>query len=218
MTRRIGIFGGMFDPVHDGHIAAGRHAVDLLELDRLLLIPCKLPNHRGPPSAAGRHRLAMLELATAADPKIEVDRVELDSEGVSYTVETLTRLRSRFPGAALVLVLGLDAFLGLPEWREPEKLFALANFLVIARQNLPMDYHMAGRFGGAMADNPRQMFRSGPGRVLLSREQGIDASSTSVRKQLAGVRKQVAVCGAAPLPAAVRAYIGEHGLYGVGKQ
>ncbi len=203
---RVGVFGGMFDPVHHGHLAVARHAVEFLDLDRLLLIPCKLPGHRGLPAASGEQRLRMLELAAADDPRIAVDPIELYSEGVSYTVHTLARLRRRLPDARLVLVLGIDAFLGLPNWRDPEQLFRMAHMLVIARQNLPMDYDMAGRLGGAMARDPEQMFSGKAGRVLLSPEPAMDASSSAVRERLAnGKRAQV--------PEPVRAYIRGQGLY-----
>ena len=203
---RVGVFGGMFDPVHHGHLAVARHAVEFLDLDQLLLIPCKLPGHRGLPAASGEQRLRMLELAAADDARIAVDPIELCSEGVSYTVHTLARLRRRLPDARLVLVLGIDAFLGLPNWRDPEQLFRMAHMLVIARQNLPMDYDMAGRLGGAMARDPEQLFSDNAGRVLLITEPAIDASSSTARERLAsGKRAQV--------PAAVLGYIREQGLY-----
>ncbi len=209
MTDRLGIFGGMFDPVHDGHLAVARHALDRLALDRLLLVPCGTPGHRGPALASGAHRLAMLELALAEDPRIVADPVEIDAAGVSHTVRTLGGIRERFPRAALVLVLGLDAFLGLPRWREPEKLFGLASLLVIARRKLPMDKDMAGRFGGEMVGSPERLFAGGPGRVLLSAEPLSGASSSAVRKWIAdGCRESP------PLPAAVARHIREHGLYG----
>ncbi len=203
---RVGVFGGMFDPVHHGHLAVARHAVEFLDLDQLLLIPCKLPGHRGLPAASGEQRLRMLELAAADDPRIAADPIELSSEGVSYTVHTLARLRRRQPDARLALVLGIDAFLGLPGWRDPERLFRMAHMLVIARQNLPMDYDMAGRFGGAMAQDPEQMFSGKAGRVLLSPEPAIDASSSAARELLASGKR-------ASVPEPVRAYIREQGLY-----
>jgi len=215
MKQRVGIFGGMFDPVHDGHLAVAHHALGRLALDRLLLIPCGKPGHRGPPVASGVHRLAMLELAVAQDPRMVADPVEIEAAGVSHTAQTLGRIRERLPCAALVLILGLDAFLGLPRWREPEKLFGLARFLVIARRKLPMDRDMAGRFGGEMADSPEQLFAGGPGRVLLSAEPLSDASSSAVRKRIADGRQESL---SPPLPPPVAHYIREHGLYGAENQ
>ena len=210
MSERVGVFGGMFDPVHDGHMAIARHARDLLRLDRLLLVPCNLPNHRAGPVCDAERRLDMLRLAADGQARMEVDSLEIDQGGVSYTVRSLERLRDRMPRAALVLLLGLDAFLGLPGWRDPRRLFELAHILVIARGNLPMDYDMAGRFGGVMAADPERMFAAGRGNVLFSEEPRLDESSSAARELLARGLD-------APLPAAVLAYVKENGLYRVGK-
>lgn len=209
MSERVGVFGGMFDPVHDGHMAVARHALELLRLDRLLLIPCNLPNHREAPVCGAERRIDMLRLACTGEARMEVDSIEIDRGGVSYTARTLERIRERLPRAALVLVLGLDAFLGLPGWREPRRLFELAHILVIARGKLPMDYDMAGRFGGVMAAGSEQLFEGSRGNVLLTEEPRLDISSSAARELLARGRE-------APLPAAVLAYVRENGLYRAG--
>lgn len=206
MSERVGVFGGMFDPVHDGHMAIAGHALELLRLDRLLLVPCNLPNHREAPVCSAERRVDMLRLAAAGEARMEVDPIEIDLGGVSYTARTLERIRERLPRAALVLVLGLDAFLGLPGWRDPRRLFELAHVLVIARGKLPMDYDMAGRFGGVMAAGPEQLFGGSRGNVLLTDEPRLEVSSSAARELLARDRK-------APLPAAVSAYVRENGLY-----
>ena len=209
MSERVGVFGGMFDPVHDGHMAIARHALELLRLDRLLLVPCNLPNHREAPVCGAGRRIDMLRLAAAGEAHIEVDPIEIDQGGVSYTARTLERLRDRLPQATLVLVLGLDAFLGLPGWRDPRRLFELAHILVIARGKLPMDYDMAGRFGGVMAADPGQLFEASRGNVLLTEEPRLEISSSAARELLARNLE-------APLPAAVLAYVRENGLYRAG--
>lgn len=209
MSERVGVFGGMFDPVHDGHMAVARHALDLLDLDRLLLVPCNLPNHREAPHCNAGRRLDMLRLAVAGEPRLEVDSIEIDQGGVSYTARTLERLRERLPHAAIVLVLGMDAFLGLPGWRDPVRLFELTHILVIARGKLPMDYDMAGRFGGVMAAGPEQLFERCRGGVILAKEPRFDVSSSTARELLAQGLD-------APLPTAVLTYVRENGLYGAG--
>lgn len=208
MSERVGIYGGMFDPVHDGHMAVARHALDLLQLDRLLLVPCHVPNHREPPVGSAAQRLAMLQLAIAGNDRMMIDPIEIHSEEVSYTARTLERIRERLPrtGLVLVLVLGMDAFLELPQWHDPERLFEIAHILVIAREKLPMDYHMAGRFGGSMISGPEQMFQSGHGRVLLTEDVCADVSSSAVRELLAHGLD-------APLPEPVLKHVRDHGLY-----
>ncbi len=209
MSERVGVFGGMFDPVHNGHMAVASHALELLRLDRLLLVPCNLPSHREAPVCGAERRIDMLRLACAGEARMEVDSIEIDRGGVSYTARTLERIRERLPRAALVLVLGLDAFLGLPGWRQPRRLFELAHILVIARGKQPMDYDMAGGFGGLMATGPEQLFGGSRGNVLLTEEPRLDISSSAARELLALDRE-------APLPAAVSAYVRENGLYRAG--
>ena len=206
MRERVGVYGGMFDPVHDGHMKVACHSLDLLQLDRLLLVPCHTPNHREPPVCPAAQRLAMLQLAAAGHDRIIVDPIEIHGRGVSYTVRTLERISERLPQAVLVLVLGMDAFLGLPQWRDPERLLELAHILVIAREKLPMDNDMAGRFGGSMAAGPEQMFRRRQGGVLLSEDVRVNLSSSAAREMLAQGLD-------APLPAAVLEYARDHGLY-----
>ncbi len=206
MSERVGVFGGMFDPVHDGHMAVAHHALELLRLDRLLLVPCNLPNHRAARVCGAQRRIDMLRLACAGEARMEVDSIEIDRGGVSYTARTLERIHERLPRAALVLVLGLDAFLGLPGWRDPRRLFELARILVIARGKLPMDYDMVGRFGGVMVADPERLFGDSRGNVLLTEEPRLDISSSCARELLARDRE-------APLPAAVLAYVRENELY-----
>src|SRR5690606_2685035 len=110
---RIGVMGGMFDPVHSGHLQVALTAWHLLELDQLRLVPCHVPNHRAPATATSAQRLEMLQLAAAREPRLRVDAREMERDGISYTVDTLASLRNDFPSSALVLVLGMDAFAGL---------------------------------------------------------------------------------------------------------
>ena len=121
MRKRVGVYGGMFDPVHCGHLAVAELAVEALSLDRILLVPCKLPNHRHAASASGPQRLDMLGLACAKKPQLEASPIELEREGVSYSVDTLTQLRAADPDTDFVFVLGRDAFEGLPRWERWER-------------------------------------------------------------------------------------------------
>ncbi len=206
MNGRVGVFGGMFDPVHEGHMAVARHARDLLGLDRLLLVPCNRPSHRAAPVCGAHHRLAMLRLASADEDRIEADPIEIELGGVSRSARTLECLRQRLPRAVFVLVLGLDAYLGLPGWRNPARLFELAHMLVIMRGKQPMNYDTAGKFGGAISTGPEQLFQRRHGNVLLTRQVRLEISSSAAREQLA-------LGKTAPLAAAVREYIRQNGLY-----
>ena len=116
MSAPLVVLGGLFDPVHKGHVSAAQFALEFLSLPRIKMIPCHLPNHKAVPNTQGEHRLAMLTLATASYPKIEVDPIELQRDRVSYTVDTLTELKKRH--SVLVFVLGVDSFNSLPLWHE----------------------------------------------------------------------------------------------------
>ena len=122
---KIGIYGGTFNPIHLGHMAAAKFAAEYLELDKLLLIPAGIPPHKAmaEDTALPEQRLAMTKLA-AQSPELagvaEVSDIELRREGKSYTVDTLRALREQYPEDQLYLLMGTDMFLTLQYWREPE--------------------------------------------------------------------------------------------------
>ncbi len=136
--RRIGLFGGTFDPVHLGHIHLARLAKDGLSLDEVRFIPCQLSPHKtGTRPASGADRLRMLELATAGLDWAVVDDIELESGETNYSYRTAERIHERFPHARLFWIMGGDQWEALPRWKHPEKLAALAEFIVLARDDSP---------------------------------------------------------------------------------
>jgi nicotinate-nucleotide adenylyltransferase len=130
---RTGILGGTFDPIHLGHLAAARAAMDCAGLDRLLFVPTGVPPHRPPTVADAGDRLEMCRLAVAGEKRFEVSDLELRREGVSYTVDTLRELHTLHPGEDLFLVLGWDAAKLLHTWHEPEEVRKLARVVVVTR-------------------------------------------------------------------------------------
>jgi nicotinate-nucleotide adenylyltransferase len=134
---RIGVFGGSFDPVHLGHLVAAECCREQARLDRVLFVPAAIPPHkRERQLAAARHRVEMLSLATGGHEAFAVSSDEIDRGGVSYTVDTLSRLAASHPGDELCLLLGPDAALGLPTWREPGRILDLARVIVMERESL----------------------------------------------------------------------------------
>lgn len=133
MSVRIGILGGMFDPVHTGHIGVALAARQALHLDEVRLIPCGIPNHRDRALCSSLQRLDMLRLATRDHPGLIVDDRELNRPGTSYSYDTLASLRQEHPHATLYFILGQDAFAGLPRWHRWQELFTLCHFVVIRR-------------------------------------------------------------------------------------
>src|SRR5690606_4964519 len=118
----IALYGGTFDPVHNGHLAIARTAATALGC-RVRLMPAADPPHRPPPGASAHQRASMLDLAVEGDDLLCVDRREMQRDGPSYTVQTLRDLRAAEPDTPVALLVGADSFLGLPAWREWEALF-----------------------------------------------------------------------------------------------
>ena len=130
----LGLLGGTFDPIHFGHLRLAEEARDALRLEQVALIPAGSPPHRGTPQSSAAARLAMAELAVAGNAHLMVDAGEIFADGPSYTVLTLQRLRALHgPARPLVLILGADAFAGLPGWHRWQELFELAHIAVANR-------------------------------------------------------------------------------------
>ena len=130
----LGLLGGTFDPIHFGHLRLAEEAREALQLEQVALIPAGSPPHRDPPQSAASARLAMVELAAAGNGGFMVEAGEVFAEGPSYTVLTLERLRAQHgPTRPLVLILGADAFAGLPDWHRWQELFELAHIAVANR-------------------------------------------------------------------------------------
>ncbi len=131
---RLGILGGSFDPIHHAHLILAQTALEQLALDRVhLVVAGDQPFKQGRHHATARQRLDMVERAVARLPGCVADATEVERPGPSFTVDTLTAFRARFPAAELVLLLGADAAAGFARWREPEQIRALARIAVCGR-------------------------------------------------------------------------------------
>lgn len=143
LTRPVGILGGTFDPVHNGHLRLAIELVDQLGLAEMRLIPSARPPHRGEPAASPGQRAKWLRVAIAEQPGLRLDDRELLRDGPSYSVDTLGSLRAELPDTPLCLVMGMDVFAGLPDWHEWQRLFDYAHILLVARpgtdEALPAD-------------------------------------------------------------------------------
>jgi len=197
---RIGIYGGTFNPPHIGHITAAAQAVEVLCLDRLLLIPGRIAPHKQLPgnSATPEQRLDMLRIAAKGCPKAEVSDVELKREGISYTYLTVEQLRQKYPDAALYLLMGTDMFLSFLSWREPEKILENVTLAVLYR----------GDKGEAAAIEAQKAKIEAMGAaVVLVKNDVVNISSTQMRRLLAFR------CAGELLPEGVLDYIRENRLY-----
>jgi nicotinate-nucleotide adenylyltransferase len=134
----IGLFGGTFDPIHFGHLRLAEEMAEQIGLSQIRFIPAGTPPHRSRPRTEARHRLAMVELATANNARFVVDSREMTQAQLSYTVDTLLDLRNSFGlTQPLCLLLGADAFLGLSNWHRWRELFDLSHIAVAHRPGYP---------------------------------------------------------------------------------
>jgi nicotinate-nucleotide adenylyltransferase len=133
--KRIGLFGGTFNPIHIGHLRAALEVAEGFDLDYVLLIPAAAPPHKAPGGlAAAADRMNMIELAVKGEPRLKVSDVEIRRGGRSYTVDTVRYFRSELSAATpLFLIVGLDAFLEIDTWKSFRKLLALVPLIVISR-------------------------------------------------------------------------------------
>ena len=141
MKRRIGLYGGTFDPVHVGHLTVASTLSRLFALDELLFIPAHVaPHKRESVVSPGPQRYAMLVLATMSEPRMGVSTVELDEPERPYTVETLARLKEKFGrDAQLFFIMGADSWTEIQTWREWERVLSLTNHIVMARPGYDLD-------------------------------------------------------------------------------
>lgn len=137
MGEKLAIIGGTFDPVHNAHLRMAEEAADEVGLSKVLFMPAATPPHRYRVGTTVEHRLEMLRLATADNPLFEVSGLEARLGGTSYTVRTLEELSRLHPGTELYFVIGADAFFFLHTWHQTQRLFELANFVVMARPRSP---------------------------------------------------------------------------------
>ena len=199
---RIGIYGGTFNPPHVGHIQAARQAVTALGLSRLLLIPDKIAPHKVIPadSPTAEQRLEMLRIAAAGCPCTEVSDIELRREGVSYSYQTVSQLKERYPDAELVLLMGTDMFLSFHTWKHPDTIL----------QNASLGVFYRGDKGEKAAIEEKKAGMEAAGATVYLVENEITAISSTQLRRLLAFR-----CADAFLPDGVGAYIRENSLYTV---
>ena len=197
---RVGVLGGTFDPVHNGHLIIAEEAQAKLGLAKIIFIPAGRPWFKDGENVSdmGR-RLAMLELAVNGNPSFEIDTLELEREGATYTIDTIEELRKRMgEGVELFFILGIDALSELGRWKNPERLAAMCNFATMRRPGFTeLDLESMEREVSGVS-----------GKVHILDNVQVDISSSDIRERVErgqSIRYLV--------PPAVRSYIEEHGLY-----
>ncbi|MHA6495218.1 nicotinate-nucleotide adenylyltransferase [Pseudomonas borbori] len=210
MAKRIGILGGTFDPVHIGHLRSALEVAEFMLLDEVRLIPNARPPHRSAPQVSAADRLAMVEQAVTGVSLLRLDDRELQRDMPSYSIDTLESLRGELADDdQLFLLLGWDAFCGLPSWHRWEELLRHSHILVLQRPDADSEAPEALRNLLAARTVSDPLALEGPGgQISFIWQTPLAVSATQIRALLArgkSVRFLV--------PDAVLAYINAHGLY-----
>jgi len=193
--KRIGVFGGTFDPIHKGHLAIAHAACEQAQLDKVLFVIAANPPHKhGNAITPAPLRVAMTEAAIAGEKRFEVSRIELDRKGPSYSADTLRRLHELLSPVELYFIVGYDSALDLPRWRQPDEILRLSKLLVAPRPDLkaPLPGMVAKRGG------------------MLKMEE-YPVSSSEIRERMERGEDMNAW-----LPPPTAAFIAEKGLYHAG--
>ena len=191
---RLAIFGGSFDPPHLGHLLAAQDAYEWLSLDRIVLVPASTqPLKVGRAVAPAEERLAMVRLMVDSDARFEVSPVEVERAGVSFTVDTLAHFAAAFPAAERFLLVGADVLATFAQWREPERILALAQLVVLQRERESASALPAGLDAKTVLRLPTRR---------------VDVSSTEIRER---VRSGKSIRGF--VTDSVAAHIARGGLY-----
>ena len=206
----VGLLGGTFDPIHQGHLDVAVAAQLALGLDEVWLIPARHPPHRTRPIASAAHRFAMAALAVTGNPQLRVSDVEMEVAGPSFTIDTLERIETQRPSltGSLCFITGADAFREIKTWRQWDELTGRCHFAVVSRAGCP-----AGAMRSAMPELAARMFDAPcrltptPG-IFLVHAETARVSSTDVRSALQSGRPTSGL-----LPNAVAEYAVCHGLY-----
>ena len=194
--RRVGVYGGSFDPPHVAHVAVARAAVEQLALDELHVLPTGDAWHKSHATSPAAPRLAMARIAFGGLPGVVVDDREVRRHGPTYTIDTLRELAAEQPGATLFLVMGEDQAIALTRWREWEEVLRLADIAVVGRPQAQSHSNLGGPGVPAQA------------RVHRLQLPSMEASATELRRRTA--------CGediSHLVPPGVASYIAAHSLY-----
>lgn len=215
---KIGVFGGTFNPIHFGHLRAAEEARETLGLDRVLFIPAGNPPLKSGNIAGAEQRFEMVRTATEGNRFFEVLDIECNRPGKSYIVETLETLARRYENAELHFMLGIDAFLDIPNWCRPGQITSMVDFIILSRPGRAFRDLLASAFlepdenvleALDSGSSGREVLRLTSGRkATLMRILPFAISSTDIRRRL-----QAGQSAKYLLPEQVESFIISHGLY-----
>ncbi len=200
---RVGLFGGSFNPIHLGHLAAAEGVRDALDLDRVVFIPAGSPPHKDAGVLAPvRHRLRMVELAIQSNPAFEVWDFEARKSELAFTIDTVRAWKAGHAGdGRLCFIIGADTVRELASWKDVDLLLRECDFVPVPRPEWTVETpaELVRRVGRPLAEEVA---------ARVVRVPGVDVSSSEIRRRIANGRSVRYL-----LPDAVAAYVREHGLY-----
>ncbi len=210
---RIGLLGGTFDPVHNGHLTAARAVKDQLDLDEVLLLPAAIPPHKSTYHISSfDHRAAMLAIAVQDEPGISLCLIEQERQGPSYTIDTLVQLNKQLPESHFYFIIGSDAFVDVHSWKDYQNLTDNADLVVLNRPGTlaPISEIIAGYFPDFITGSDKTVWQSQDrvGKIYSLEISPVNISSSQLRCEIAqknDIGQHV--------PMGVAEYISEHGLY-----
>ncbi|HSI28274.1 MAG: nicotinate-nucleotide adenylyltransferase [Methylophilus sp.] len=208
----IGLFGGTFNPIHNGHLVLAKTALDTLHCSQIRFIPAAIPPHKAIPAVTAQHRANMVQLAIADHTEFILDTCELDRQGPSYTTETLHLLRHRLPDKALCLIMGQDSYLKLPSWHRWLELLDYCHLLIVHRADVEHTLQLHAAHENRLVDitdAPREFAEQAHGLISYLPVTPPDISSTRIREALG----QADIASVPGIPEKVLQYIKSNHLY-----
>ncbi len=185
MPKLIGILGGTFDPIHYGHL---RPALDIMQqvgLSEVRFIPNRLPPHRDAPLLSDQQRAELVRLAIKDTPGFVLDERELQRSGPSYMVDTLQSLKDDYPNHTLCLIMGMDAFNGLPQWHRWQSILKLCHIIVSTRPGVELaDFARQLPLSAQISDDQQSLLQRPAGQILLQSVTQLDISASQIRRYL----------------------------------
>ncbi len=212
----IGLFGGTFNPIHNGHVKAAESVQEIFSFDRILFIPSYIPPHKEfEEVASAEHRLKMVELALSSFDRFSPSSIEIDARGTSYSIVTLNRIKEMYPQTDIFFLLGVDAFLEIETWKDYANVLEQCSFVVMSRPGYCLDdakETLTEKYNQRMVVIKGSIRKANEGlftqKIYLCPIPTLDISSSEVRER---VRKNQAIEGM--VPKNVENYIKERRLY-----
>lgn len=210
-THEIGVFGGTFDPIHNGHIQSVTEGARHLNLTKVLLLPAHIPPHKSNVIASSKHRLAMAEMVCQHHPLFTCDDRELQRQAPSYTIDTLIEISECYPKHTLYLFIGMDSFINFTTWYRWQDILKQCHLIVSARPNYvitDINQETQQLLSQSQVNTPSMLKKHKAGKIYLFEQSDFLVSSTEIRHQLQQTNERLD-----NIPDYIAQYIKAHKLY-----